>query len=110
MRAAADSPADTCPDHGSDQEADGPAPPPEAARLSDECLGVPCVHRMPGRSWGGAASRHGLDHGDDLGGLVALLASKGDEILHPGHDDAALGSAGDGDATAASELEHPLIS
>ena len=39
--ARSDNPADTCPDHGSDQEADGPAPPPKAARLPDECLGIP---------------------------------------------------------------------
>ena len=44
MHARSDSPADARPDHGRDQEADGPAPPPEAARLFDERLGIPRVH------------------------------------------------------------------
>ncbi len=42
--ARSDNPADARPDHGSDEQGDGPASPPEAARLSDERLGIPCGH------------------------------------------------------------------
>src|ERR1700722_5513430 len=50
-----------------------------------------------------------LDHGDELCGLVALLASEGHELSHFAHHGASLWSPGDGDATASPELEQPLV-
>jgi hypothetical protein len=86
---------------------------PQTTRLADQRL---CVCRwLIGHRRAFVQALHcfslgdGLDHRDDLVGLVSLLTGESDEFLDPCHDDAALGSARDGDTAAASELEHPLV-
>ena len=108
-----DSDPDACADSEQQHATNRPTLPTQAPCLADQNVGVYrwLIRRLHTsvQSQHGCSLRDGLDHGNDLIGLIALLTREDHELFHTRHDDTAFRRTRDGDASTSSKFEHSLV-